>query len=198
MVNLMNNKKKKNVIISTYNHENLYFAVAFSENNKIVRIALPQNSLDDAISEISKYHPNYRLSDENKKTARKLCKIYHGEKINFDLEQLELDIDESSFERSTLKTFFERDVILQVAKIPYGCVITYKEIAKSINSHAYRAVGTAIGKNPFPILIPCHRVIRSDGKVGGFGGGTPMKVEMLENEGIKIESLKIIELHKRA
>jgi methylated-DNA-[protein]-cysteine S-methyltransferase len=191
----MNNEKENNVIISTYNHVNLYFAVAFTENHKIVRIALPQTSLDDAVSEISKYHPNYRLSDENKDTARKMCQIYHGKKI--DLEQLTLDLDESSFERSALKTFFERDVIQQVAKIPYGCVTTYKEIAKSINSHAYRAVGTAIGKNPFPILIPCHRVIRSDGKVGGFGGGTPMKVEMLENEGITIVNSKIIKSHKR-
>ncbi|MGB8233684.1 MAG: MGMT family protein, partial [Methanobacterium sp.] len=56
-----------------------------------------------------------------------------------------------------------------------------------INCHAYRAVGTAIGKNPFPIVIPCHRVIRSDGKIGGFRGGTQMKVEILKNEGIKID-----------
>jgi methylated-DNA-[protein]-cysteine S-methyltransferase len=78
-------------------------------------------------------------------------------------------------------------VIIEVAKIPYGTVKTYKEIAKSINSRAYRAVGTAIGKNPFPIVIPCHRVIRSDGKIGGFRGGTQMKVEILKKEGIKIE-----------
>ena len=80
-------------------------------------------------------------------------------------------------------------MIIKVAKIPYGTVKTYKEIAKSINSRAYRAVGTAIGNNPFPIVIPCHRVIRSDGKIGGFRGGTSMKVEILKKEGIKIEEL---------
>ena len=89
-------------------------------------------------------------------------------------------------------TIFERDVILEVAKIPYGNVKTYKDIAESINSSAYRAVGTAIGKNPFPILVPCHRVIRSDGKVGGFRGGTSMKIEILENEGIKINKSKVL------
>ena len=187
-------KKKDDVIISisTYKHENLHFAVGYSNNRKIVRIALPQKSLEEAVYEISKYHPKYHLSNENNNIAQKISSMYFGENLDFDLNLLELDLGESFPERSTLKTSFERKVILEVAKIPYGCVLTYKEIAKSINSHAYRAVGTAIGKNPFPIVIPCHRVIRSDGKVGGFGGGTPMKVEMLENEGIKInKSLKI-------
>jgi len=187
-------KKKDDVIISisTYKHENLHFAVGYSNNRKIVRIALPQKSLEEAVYEISKYHPKYHLSNENNNIAQKISSMYFGENLDFDLNLLELDLGESFPERSTLKTSFERKVILEVAKIPYGCVLTYKEIAKSINSHAYRSVGTAIGKNPFPIVIPCHRVIRSDGKVGGFGGGTPMKVEMLENEGIKInKSLKI-------
>ena len=50
-------------------------------------------------------------------------------------------------------------MIIEVSKIPYGTIKTYKEIAKSLNSHAYRAVGTAIGKNPFPIVIPCHELL---------------------------------------
>ncbi|WP_048191439.1 methylated-DNA--[protein]-cysteine S-methyltransferase [Methanobacterium sp. SMA-27] len=85
---------------------------------------------------------------------------------------------------------------MKLQKYPCGSVRTYKEIAKLLNSHAYRAVGTAIGKNPFPILIPCHRVIRSDGKIGDFRGGTPMKVEILKNEGIKIQDLKLLDPKK--
>jgi len=189
MVDIMNKKNKSKIIISTHKHENLYFAVGYSEKKKIIMIALPQKSLEDAVNEISKYYPNYQISNENTKTAQNLSQMYHGENIDFDLELLELDLGESS--ESTIKTSFERDVILEVAKIPYGSVKTYKEIAKSLNSHAYRAVGTAIGKNPFPIIIPCHRVIRSDSKIGGFRGGTPMKVEILKNEGIKIEAFKI-------
>ena len=76
-------------------------------------------------------------------------------------------------------------------KIPHGEVKTYKQISEAIDSKGYRAVGTAIGKNPLPLIIPCHRVIRSDLKVGGFYGGTEMKKEILENEGICIVSGKI-------
>ena len=181
----MNELEKNPIIISTHNHGKLYFAVGYSKNNKIVRIALPQKSLEEAIGEIAKYHPNYKLSNKHNDTACKICQIYHGVKLDIELDQLELDHN-SSF---SPKTSFERDVIIKVAKIPYGTVKTYKEIAKSINSRAYRAVGTAIGNNPFPIVIPCHRVIRSDGKIGGFRGGTSMKVEILKKEGIKIEEL---------
>ena len=182
--------KMGTTIISTHNHENLYYAVGFSESGKIVRIALPQKSLNKAISEISLLYPKFCLSDEYSETARMLCEMYHGKDIHFDLDILELDIDESSC--TTIKTSFERDVIVEVSKIPHGSVKTYKEIARSINSQAYRAVGTAISKNPFPILVPCHRVVRSDGKVGGFRGGTQMKVEILENEGIKFHNLKLL------
>ena len=182
----MNELEKNPIIISTLNHEKLYFAVGYSKNNKIVRIALPQKSLEESIDEIVKYHPNYKLSDKYNDTAYKICQIYHGVNLDIELDQLELDLNDPS----SAKTPFERDVIIEVAKIPYGTVKTYKEISKSIKSTAYRAVGTAIGNNPFPIVIPCHRVIRSDGKIGGFRGGTPMKVEILKKEGIIIEELK--------
>jgi methylated-DNA-[protein]-cysteine S-methyltransferase len=185
----MNEKEKNPITISTYNHEELYFAVGYSKNKKIVRISLPQKSLEDAIAEISKYHPNYSLTDKHNDTALKICQIYHGTNLDIKLDELELglDLNKSPPSKTSIKTSFERDVIIEVAKIPYGIVKTYKEIAESLNSHAYRAVGTAIGNNPFPIIIPCHRVIRSDGKIGGFRGGTPMKVEILKNEGIKIK-----------
>jgi methylated-DNA-[protein]-cysteine S-methyltransferase len=193
MANTMTKILKNPIIISTHKHRKLYFSVGYSESNKILRIALPQNNLKDAITEITKYHPNYILSDRYNDTARKICRIYHGENLNFNLENLELEFeDNASDSKTTINTLFEKNVILEVSKIPYGTTKTYKEIAKSLNCHAYRAVGTAIGKNPFPIIVPCHRVIRSDGKIGGFRGGTPMKVKILENEGIKIESLKIV------
>jgi methylated-DNA-[protein]-cysteine S-methyltransferase len=187
----MKKKNKSPIIISTHNHENLYYAVGFSESGKIVRITLPQKSVEEAIYEISMHHPKFLVSDEYSETARMLCEMFHGKDVHVDIRLLELDIDESSSETSTIKTPFERDVIVEVSKIPHGNIKTYKEIARSVNSQAYRAVGTAISKNPFPILVPCHRVVRSDGKVGGFRGGTQMKVEILENEGIKIDALKI-------
>jgi methylated-DNA-[protein]-cysteine S-methyltransferase len=181
-------KNNTPIIISTHNDKNLHYAVGFNKNGKIVRISLPQKSANKAISEISNHHPKFRLSNKHNETARKICKIYHGKDEDKNLELLELD-----FYESTIQTTFERDVILEVSKIPYGKVKTYKEIAKSLNSTAYRAVGTAIGKNPFPILVPCHRVIRSDGKVGDFRGGSSMKIEILENEGIKIDKSKVVD-----
>jgi methylated-DNA-[protein]-cysteine S-methyltransferase len=192
MVTLMNEIEKNHITISTHKHENLYFAVGYSSNNKIIRIALPQKSLEDAINEISKYHPDYSLTNKHNDTVRKICQIYYGANLDIPLDdiELDLDIDRSPPSKTTIRTSFERDVIIQVAKIQYGQVKTYKEIAESLNTHAYRAIGTAIGNNPFPIIIPCHRVIRSDGKIGGFRGGTPMKVEILKNEGINIETAK--------
>lgn len=86
---------------------------------------------------------------------------------------------------------FQKEVLQEVAEIPYGETKTYKQIAEAIDSKAYRAVGTAIGKNPLPIIIPCHRVIKSDLSVGGFFGGTEMKKEILENEGVCIVNGKI-------
>lgn len=183
---------KQGVIISTYNQKDLYFAVAFSERGKIVRIALPKKNLEDAVSEISKYHPKFLISDKYEDIVIEIAQMYAGQSLDFNMDLLEMEIsDECAYETSTLKTSFEKDVIIEVAKIPHSSVKTYKDIAESLNTRGYRAVGTAIGKNPFPIVVPCHRVIRSDGRVGGFRGGTKMKIKMLKNEGMKPGTGKI-------
>jgi methylated-DNA-[protein]-cysteine S-methyltransferase len=186
-------KRKDLVIISIHNNGNLYFAAAFSQRGKIVRIALPKTNLEDLVTEISNYHPKFIINNMYEDIVEIISEMYHGNMLNFDIELLEMDIStESSHETSTIKTNFERNVILEVASIPKGHVRTYKEIATSMKTQGYRAVGTAIGKNPFPIVVPCHRVVRSDGTVGGFRGGKQMKVEMLINEGFKIKSDKIM------
>ncbi len=81
-------------------------------------------------------------------------------------------------------TGFQISVLLEVLKIPRGETRTYKEIAKAIrHPKAYRAVGNALKRNPLPIVIPCHRVIRSDGSIGGYSaGGSKRKAELLEKE----------------
>lgn len=81
--------------------------------------------------------------------------------------------------------FYER-VYNLARKIPKGKVTTYKAIADALNSKAYRAVGTAMNKNPYPPKVPCHRVINSDGKVGGFASGTKNKIKLLRKEGIEV------------
>ena len=83
-------------------------------------------------------------------------------------------------------TQFQLKVWSYLRKIPKGKLKTYAQVAKAIgNTKAVRAVANAIGKNPFPPKIPCHRVIRSDGKLGGYSakGGIKTKKKLLKNEG---------------
>ena len=80
-------------------------------------------------------------------------------------------------------TEFRMKVWNEMRNIPYGETITYKELARSIGSpDACRAVANACGANPFPILIPCHRVVASGGKIGGYTGGLDIKLALLEIE----------------
>ena len=76
-------------------------------------------------------------------------------------------------------------------KIPKGKVSTYKEIAEAMDIKAYRAVGNALNRNPYAPVVPCHRVVNSDGRVGGFARGTAAKVKLLKKEGIEIKNNKI-------
>ncbi len=76
-------------------------------------------------------------------------------------------------------------------KVPKGKVTTYKEIAKALHSKAYRAVGSAMHNNPYAPAVPCHRVINSNGNIGGFFSGTDTKIKMLKVEGIEIKNNKI-------
>ena len=83
-------------------------------------------------------------------------------------------------------TQFQLKVWSYLKKIPKGKVKTYAQVAKAIGKpKAVRAVANAIGKNPFPPKIPCHRVVRSDGKLGGYSakGGIKTKKKLLKNEG---------------
>jgi methylated-DNA-[protein]-cysteine S-methyltransferase len=80
-------------------------------------------------------------------------------------------------------TAFQLTVWRQLQNIPYGETISYGELARRVgNPNASRAVGAANGKNPIPIVIPCHRVIGASGKLTGFGGGLPMKEALLTLE----------------
>jgi methylated-DNA-[protein]-cysteine S-methyltransferase len=85
-------------------------------------------------------------------------------------------------------TNFQIQVWTEISKIPFGKTKTYKEIAISIGKpNSARAVANACGKNPYPIHIPCHRVVRSDGNIGGYSGigGKKKKIELLKAENFK-------------
>lgn len=94
-----------------------------------------------------------------------------------------------------MSSFQERCLKL-VALIPEGRVSTYKAIAKALDTKAYRAVGSAIGKNPNPITVPCHRVVKSDGGVGGYAFGAEKKIQLLQKEGVQVENDKIVDFEK--
>ena len=82
-------------------------------------------------------------------------------------------------------TDFQVSVLKEIAKIPYGQTRTYKDIANAIGKpNSSRAVANACGKNPYPLIIPCHRVIRTDGKLGGYSGegGIKTKKKLLKQE----------------
>ena len=113
------------------------------------------------------------LLDKSKFTQAtiQLDEYFKGERQSFNVP---LDL---------IGTPFQKQVWEQLSYIPYGTTTNYGEIAKSINNpKASRAVGMANGKNPIPIIIPCHRVIGKDGTLTGFGGGLDIKQQLLNLE----------------
>jgi len=86
-------------------------------------------------------------------------------------------------------------------KIPEGKVTTYSLIAKKLNTKAYRAVGNACRKNPYAPKVPCHRVVRSDGTIGGFGGKTSgktveEKIQLLRKENVDVKNGRIVDFER--
>jgi len=97
-----------------------------------------------------------------------------------------------------MATAFQISVWRAMELIPRGKVTSYGAIAHYLGTKAVRAVGSAVGKNPYAPEVPCHRVIRGDGKIGNYSGGegTPTKIKLLTQEGIGIEGDKIVDFQK--
>ena len=83
-------------------------------------------------------------------------------------------------------TIFQKKVWHVVSKIPYGQVLTYKQVGDKVGCKYYQAIGQAMKRNPIPILIPCHRVIGSNHTLTGYGGGLSTKEKLLEMENVKL------------
>ena len=102
------------------------------------------------------------------------------------------------------KKSFNEKVYALLKKVPKGKVTTYKVLAEKLNTRAYRAVGQAMRCNPYAPKVPCHRVVSSSGKIGGFMGmNNPdstevrKKIKMLRKEGVEIENNQIAEFQKK-
>jgi O-6-methylguanine DNA methyltransferase len=109
----------------------------------------------------------------------------HARPISWQ-ELFEYKLDFSGF------SDFQKKVFAKTREIPPGMVSTYKEVAGAIKKpKAYRAVGSVLSKNPFLIAVPCHRVVKSDLRIGNFYHGPEMKRKILESEGVRFSGNKI-------
>ncbi|MCK4311314.1 MAG: methylated-DNA--[protein]-cysteine S-methyltransferase [Candidatus Cloacimonetes bacterium] len=114
-----------------------------------------------------------------RKTEIQLDEYFRGKRKKFELPLFMPGTD------------FQKRVWERLLDIPFGETISYQELAERIgDKKKARAVGSANGKNPIPIIVPCHRVIAKDGSLGGFGGGVPIKRYLLELEKIVLNSQK--------
>lgn len=141
----------------------------------VVRVGLPNQDPDALLEELAaRLSPRVLAAPARLDDARRqLDRYFEGRLTRFDLA---LDW--------RLTDGFRRRAQRAIARIPYGRTRSYAEIARTAgNARAVRAAGTACGANPLPLLVPCHRVLRSDGFLGGYGGGPAMKRALLELEG---------------
>ena len=142
----------------------------------IVKLSLPNYDPDDALEELAeRVSPRVLESPAKLDEARRELDLYFEGRLS----EFDLPVD------WRLTEGFRGRVQRAIARIPYGQTRTYTEMARSAgNERAVRAAGTACGSNPIPIVVPCHRVLRSGGGLGGYGGGLPMKEALLKMEGI--------------
>ena len=91
---------------------------------------------------------------------------------------------------------FSSRVYKKLLEVPRGKVTTYAELAKAVGiENGQRAIGNIMNKNPNPILVPCHRVVRSDGSVGGYAFGEAEKTQLLSSEGVKVRDGFIVDMN---
>ncbi len=109
--------------------------------------------------------------------TEQIAQYLGGHRTVFDLQ---LDLGSA--------TPFRTLVLRELLKIPFGETISYGELAGRVGCGSARAVGQAVGWNPLPILVPCHRVVTGDARLGGYSGGLDLKVALLRLEGIGVES----------
>jgi len=92
----------------------------------------------------------------------------------------------------------EQKIYKKLLEVPKGQITTYGELAKAVGlKNGQRTVGKIMNKNPYPVIIPCHRVVMSTGKIGGYAYGENVKTKLLNDEGIQIKNGKIIDLENK-
>ena len=142
----------------------------------LVRVGLPSQGEDALLAELAeRVSPRLLFASRSAVTAarRQLDEYFERRRHRF-----EVDLD------WRLTKGFRRDVLRVTAEIPYGRTASYTQVATQAGRPAaVRAAGTALATNPLPIVVPCHRVLRSGGEIGSYGGGPAAKVQLLRLEG---------------
>jgi methylated-DNA-[protein]-cysteine S-methyltransferase len=147
----------------------------------LVRVAFAEERRDLVLEELAgRISP--RILENAARTdhaRRELDEYFAGTRTGFDLQ----------IDRRLMGRFAER-VLRATAHIPFGSTTTYGELADRIgHPGAARAVGSALGSNPVPVVVPCHRVLRAGGALGGYGGGLPRKELLLRLEGVGLPGI---------
>lgn len=143
----------------------------------VVRVVLPCRTKVGALAG-SPASGSSALADG---VARKLRRYFDGEPVEFD-EPVDLSACGA----------FARSVLEELRSVGRGQVVSYEQLARLAGRPgAARAVGQAMAHNPVPVIVPCHRVVRSDGTLGGFGGGLALKRRMLELEGVAFDGERV-------
>jgi methylated-DNA-[protein]-cysteine S-methyltransferase len=142
----------------------------------LVRVGLPNQDDEEVLAELAaRVSPRVLEAAAPLDEARRELDLYFEGKLTAFGLPLDWQLSKD----------FRRRALRAIARIPYGQTRSYTQIATSAgNERAVRAAGTACGTNPIPVVVPCHRVLRSSGGLGGYGGGLPMKEELLRLEGV--------------
>ena len=151
--------------------------MGISETTKgIDAIVLPKASkkaVESSLRTLSEVHPDGAPSSRLREARRQVVEFIRRRRATFDMP---LDVSQG--------TAFQRQVWRTLQRVPYGKVRSYQWIALRVGGRRYaRAVGNAVGANPLPIVIPCHRIVAHDASLGGFSGGLAMKRKLLTLEG---------------
>lgn len=165
----------KDIAISTCKTDFGWVGIATSPRG-LLFITLPQPTEEESLRRLWARWPEARFAEGDKlaEVKDRLQRYFAGQPVSFD--DLTLDMSQA--------TPFQKRVWEITRAIPRGQTRTYGEIARQSGSpRAARAVGQAMANNPWPVIVPCHRVLGNDGRLTGFGGGLEMKRRMLEMEG---------------
>jgi methylated-DNA-[protein]-cysteine S-methyltransferase len=155
--------------------------VLLARESRLCRLDLFPTGAEGAREWIAHAFPEAKESPGLFREAEALLRRYfEGEPVEFDIP-----VDTTGIGA------FTRRVLAETRKVPYGWTASYGTIARRLGcGGAARAVGQALHRNPVPVVVPCHRVVKGDGSLGGFGMGLGMKIRLLAREGVSVSELR--------